>query len=129
MNNTPPTCIQCNIVSIVETISPHTVIKNVLSISTIHRGRTILYVAVCALAVYRLGTEKEWNQLFINGTACRKSSKNLSIAIKYELCDLLPILLTTNIIPKSKESKTVTDAIFEATEMNSVLSTQWEDTH
>ena len=130
VNNTPPSCIQSNLVSVIEVASPRTIIKELPSLSTIRRGRTVLHVVVTTLAAYRLAKKESWKQLFTDGTSRRQSAKqNLSIAIQSEEGRFIPVLLDTNILPENEESNTILAAIFRTVEMKGILLTRWIEMH
>ncbi len=83
VNGTPPLSVGANIITFVRKFSPSTVIKELPSIWTIHRARTVLLVIVWALAAYRLGKAKRWGQLFTDGTLQRQISfQNLVISVE-----------------------------------------------
>ena len=72
VNGTPPTSVNSNIVSFIQRFSPQTIIKELPSIWTIRRGRTVLLVIVQTLAAYRLARAKKWGQLHTDGTGRRQ---------------------------------------------------------
>ena len=55
VNGTPLSAISSNIFSIVSTFLPSTVVKELPSIWTVRRTRTIILIIVEALAAYQLG--------------------------------------------------------------------------
>lgn len=83
VNGTPPSAINNNIVAMIETFSPSTVIRELPSIWTIRRARTVLLVIVQTLAVYRIAKAKKWEQLFTDGTSRRQVAfQDLIISIE-----------------------------------------------
>ena len=83
MNGTPPTAVNKNIVAHVRRFSPQCVIKELPSVWTIRRARSVMLVIVQTLAAYRLGEAKKWGQVFTDGTARRQESfQNLVISIE-----------------------------------------------
>ena len=68
VNGTPPTSVNANILSFVRCFSPMTIIKELPSIWTIRRGRTVLFIVVETLATYRLAKAKRWGQMFTDGS-------------------------------------------------------------
>ncbi len=69
VNGTPPTSVNSNIVAMVKLFSPTTKIKELPSIWTIERARTVLLVLVQTLATYRIAKADKWEQLFTDGTS------------------------------------------------------------
>ena len=69
VNGTPPSSINGNIIAHVKAFSPMTIIKELPSIWTIRRTRTILLIVVQTLAAYCLGRSDKWQQLFTDGTS------------------------------------------------------------
>ena len=83
VNGTPPSSVADNIVAHVKQFSPTTVIKELHSIWTIRRARTVLLVIVQTLAAHRLAKADKWEQLFTDGTSRRQVSfQNLVLGIK-----------------------------------------------
>ena len=83
VNGTPPSAVNNNIISNVLKFSPTTIIKELPSIWTIRRARTVLLVIVQTLASYRLGKADKWGQLNHDATARRQISfENLVISIE-----------------------------------------------
>ena len=79
---THPSFINGNIVAYLRTFSPGTIIKELPSIWTLYRTRTVLLIVVQTYAAYQLGKSHKWEQLFTNGTSGRQSSfANLAISI------------------------------------------------
>ncbi len=74
VNGTPPTSVNANIISSIKCFSPNTKIKEMPSIWTIRRARTVLLVIVQTLAAYRLARAKSWGQLHTDGTSRRQIS-------------------------------------------------------
>lgn len=72
VHGTPPTSVNANILSFVSRFSPNTTIKELPSIWTIRRGRTVLLMVVQTLAAYRLARAKRWGQLHTDGTGRRQ---------------------------------------------------------
>ena len=102
VNGTPPSAISDNILSFVSTFLPNTIVKELPSIWTVRRTRTILLIVVEALAAYQLGKSLWWKQLFTDGTSRRQTFfQNLAISIEDTtetddgLLKLKPILLST----------------------------------
>lgn len=83
VNGTPPSAVNNNIISNVKKFSPTTKIKELPSIWTIRRARTVLLVIVQTLASYRLGKAGKWGQVNHDATARRQISfENLVISIE-----------------------------------------------
>lgn len=83
VNGTPPSAVNNNIISNVLKFSPTTIIKELPSIWTIRRARTVLLVIVQTLASYRLGKADKWGQLNHDATGRRQISfENLVISIE-----------------------------------------------
>ena len=83
VNGTPPFAISNNILSTLCTLFLSTVVKELPSIWTVCRTRTILLIVVEALATYQLGKSKRWKQLFTDGTTKRQTFfQNLAISIE-----------------------------------------------
>ena len=72
VNGMPPSAVNSNIVSFLRCFSPMTVIKELPSIWTIRRGRTVLLTVVETLATYWLAKEKRWGQMFTDGSGRRQ---------------------------------------------------------
>ena len=82
VNGTPP-CINNNIVTMIKIFSPKTQIRDLPSIWTIRRARTVLLVIVQTLATYRIAKADQWEQLFTDGTARRQGAfQNLVVSIE-----------------------------------------------
>ena len=80
---TPPSSVNANIMTMIKTFSPSTVIQELPSIWTIRRARTVLLVIVQTLAAYRIAKADKWEQLFTDGTSRRQISfQNLIISIE-----------------------------------------------
>ena len=83
INGTTPSSVNANIMVMIRTFSPSTVIQKLPSIWTIPRARTVLLVIVQTLASYRIAKADKWEQLFIDGTSLRQISfQNLIISIE-----------------------------------------------
>jgi hypothetical protein len=83
VNGTPPSAVNDNIISNVKKFSPTTQIKELPSIWTIRRARTVLLVIVQTLAAYRLGLAGKWGQLNHDATSRRQISfENLVISVE-----------------------------------------------
>lgn len=83
VNGTPPSSVNSNIVSMLQTFSPSTKISELPSIWTIRRARTVLLVIVQTLASYRIAKANKWEQLFTDGTSRRQVSfQDLIISIE-----------------------------------------------
>ena len=64
VDSTPPSAVNANIRSIVECVSPGTITKELSSIWTIRRARTVLLVVVQAVASYiniQLYLSRKWS--------------------------------------------------------------------
>ena len=72
VNCTPPSSVASNIIAHVQAFSSTTVIKELPSIWTIRRWRTILAIVVQTLAAYCLGPSSKRGQLFTDGTRRRQ---------------------------------------------------------
>ena len=82
INGTSTSSINGNIITHVRTFSLGTVIKELLSIWTLCRTRTVLLIVVQTLAAYCLGRSKKWQQLFTDGTSRHQQVfTNLAISI------------------------------------------------
>ena len=82
VNGTPPSSINGNIILLVNTFAPRTVVSELQSICTIQRTRIILLIVVQSLAAYRLARCEKCQQLFTDGTNRRQTSiQNLAIRI------------------------------------------------
>ena len=83
VNGTPPSSVADNIVAHVKKFSPTTKIKELPSIWTIRRARTVLLVIVQTLAAYRLGKAERWIQIHTDGTGRQQTHfQNLLISIE-----------------------------------------------
>ena len=83
VNGTPPSSVNSNIVSMLQTFSPSTKISELPSIWTIRRARTILLVIVQTLASYRSAKANKWEQIFTDGTSRRQFSfQDLIISVE-----------------------------------------------
>ena len=83
VNGTPPSSVNDNIIAHVKKFSPTTKIKELPSIWTIRRARTVLLVIVQTLAAYRLGFAGKWGQLNHDATQRRQISfENLVISVE-----------------------------------------------
>ena len=86
VNGTPPSSVNANIVSFLRCFSPTTVIKELPSIWTIRRGRTVLLVVVETLATYRLAKAKRWGQMFTDGSGRRQiAMQDLALSIEEDI--------------------------------------------
>ena len=74
VNGSPPSAVNANIRSIVERVSPGTVIKQLPSSWTIRCARTVLLVVVQALAAYRLAKADKWGQLHSDESERRQNN-------------------------------------------------------
>ena len=88
VNGTPPSAVNANIRSIVERVSPVTVIKELPSIWTIRRARTVLLVVVQALAAYRLAKADKWGQLHPDESERRQNNFQDLVITRIEEDDL-----------------------------------------
>lgn len=80
---TPSSSINHNIISFVAKLAPDIEIKELPSLWTIWRARTVLLIVVQTLAAYRLAKADKWGQLFTNETKRRQNSfQNLIISIE-----------------------------------------------
>jgi len=86
VNGTPPSSVNSNIISFLHCFSPTTVIKELPSIWTIRRGRTVLVVVVETLATYRLAKAKRWGQMFTDGSGRRQIAlQDLALSIEEDI--------------------------------------------
>jgi hypothetical protein len=86
VNGTPPSSVNSNIISFLRCFSPTTVIKELPSIWTIRRGRTVLLVVVETLATYRLAKAKRWGQMFTDGSGRRQIAlQDLALSIEEDI--------------------------------------------
>jgi len=85
VNSTSPSAGNANIRSIVGRVSPGNVIKELPSIRTIRRARTVLLLIIQALAAYRLVKADKWGQLHSDESERRQNSfQDLVISIEEE---------------------------------------------
>ena len=83
VNGTPPSSVNSNIITFVATMAPHIEIKELPSLWTIRRARTVLLVVVQTLAAYRLAKADRWGQIFSDETERRQDSfQDLIISIE-----------------------------------------------
>ena len=83
INGTPPSAVNDNIRLHVEMLSPKTKIRELPSIWTIRRARTVLLVICQSLAAYRLTKAGKWHHLFTDATGWRQVTfQNLIISIE-----------------------------------------------
>ena len=83
INSTPPSAVCKNIISFIRKFAPSAVIKDLPSIWTVRRARTLILVVCQALAAYRLAKADKWVQLYTDGTSRRQQSfQNLLISIE-----------------------------------------------
>ena len=83
VNGTPPASVNANIVMFIHHFSPRTVIKELPSIWTIRRARSVLFVVVETLAAFRIAKAKRWGQLHTDGTGRRQIAfQDLAISIE-----------------------------------------------
>ncbi len=130
VNNTPPSSITSNIVSVVKTFSPNTKIEQMPHLNTIRRGRTVLGIVVQLLAAEKLGKSKKWKQAYTDATSRKQTAiVNLSVSIVDELGDFLPILLTTGIIPENEKSEELCKTILEVIADKGQLLDKWKQVH
>ena len=69
VNGTPPSSVNPNIVTFIKKLSPSIVIRELPSIWTIRRARTVLLAIVQTLATYRIAKAGKWEQMFTDGTS------------------------------------------------------------
>ena len=94
VNGTLPTCINNNIVTMITLFSPTTEIRELPSIWTIWRARTVLLFVVQTLATYRIAKANKWEQLFTDGTSRRQVAFQ-SLIVSIEEDDLFKWVLET----------------------------------
>ena len=83
VNGTPPSSVNSNIVSMLQTFSPSTKISELPTIWTTLCARTVLLVIVQTLASYRIAKANKWEQIFTDGTSRRQVSfQDLIISIE-----------------------------------------------
>ena len=83
INGIPPTSVNNNIVAHVTKFSPSTKIKELPSIWTICRARTVLLIIVQTLAAYHIAKADKWGQLFLDETMRPQVSfQNLTISVE-----------------------------------------------
>ena len=83
VNGTPPSSVSANISAHVMKFSPTTKIKELPSIWTIRRARSVLLVICQTLAAYRLAKAEKWEQLFTDATSRRQVTfQNLIISVE-----------------------------------------------
>ena len=93
-------------------------------------GGSILLTVVQLIAARKLALSPTWIQCFTNGTTRRQSAKqNFAVTIKDAGGELLPILLSTSIIPETEESDTVANAIVIEVEKKAALMNDWKLLH
>jgi hypothetical protein len=86
LNGTLPSSVNSNIISFLCCFSPTTVIKELPSIWTTCRGRTVLLVVVETLATYRLAKAKRWGQMFTDGSGRRQIAlQDLALSIEEDI--------------------------------------------
>ena len=133
VSGTPPTSVNGNIIAHVKAFSPSTIIKELPSIWTIRRTRTILLIVVQTLAAYRLGNSKKWRQLFTDGTSRRQVAyTNLAISCEEQTEEgmmLTPLLLTSSIYATDETAETVALAIENTVKEKGELLDKWSDMH
>lgn len=116
VKGTPPSSINGNIVAHVRSFCPTIIIKELPSIWTIRRTRTVLLIVVEAIAAYRLGRSKKWQQLFTDATTRRQTLfTNLAISIQEEDDDelLTPLLLSSSIYSPGEKTEVVVAVIVD----------------
>ena len=111
--------------------SPHIKVLQLPNVRTIRRGQTVvLSLESHILAAYRLTSVKYWKQIHTNGTSRRQSAiQNLVVSSQNKFGEWVYILLTTNFIPKNKQSETEFKSILDAIEHKGKLLTKWIDMH
>ena len=130
VNNTPPSSINSNILSVMKVVCPSTKIIELPSLDYNRRLRTVLATVSLLLAAYRLAGSKYWKQLHTDGTSRRQSSKvNLVVNVQEEDGSLVPIVLTTNILPVNDASAVVCESICDAIDNQGKLLTKWSVQH
>ena len=131
VNGTPPSSVNGNIVAHVKAFSPTTIVKELPSIWTIRRTRTIPLIVVQTLAAYRLGRSKKWKQLFTDGTSRRQTAyTNLAISIEEDDEEMLtPLLLSSSIYATDETAETVVLAIENTAREKGELLGRWIDMH
>ena len=83
INVMPPSSINANIVSMLSAFSPWTKIKELHSIRTIRRARTVLLVIVQVLASNCIAKVDKWEKLFTDETSRRQDAfQDLAISIE-----------------------------------------------
>jgi hypothetical protein len=129
-NRTPPTCIQANIYAMSQVIHPTIdVVKELPCIKHIKNMRTVLSYNTKALAAYRLGNAKVWNQLHTDETARRQSSI-VNVVISILECDnqLKTICLSGSIIPLDGTAEEQSRAIIASFHESGKLLKEWRET-
>ena len=136
VNGTPPSAISDNILSFVSTFLPNTIVKELPSIWTVRRTRTILLIVVEALAAYQLAIALCWKQLFTDGTSRRQTfMQNLAISIEDTtetddgLLKLKPILLSTTTYTEGEESDQVVAGLIQTLVEKGTLLDGWKSKH
>ena len=131
VNGTPPSSVNGNIVAHVKAFSPTTIVKELPSIWTIRRTRTILLIVVQTLAAYRLGRSKKWKQLFTDGTSRQQTAyTNLAISIEEDDEEMLtPLLLSSSIYATDETAETVVLAIENTVKEKGELLDKWIGMH
>ena len=72
VNGIPPASVRDDLVADVHRFSPRTVIRQLPSLWTICRARSVLLVIVQTLSAYRLAKADKWGQLFTDCTDRRQ---------------------------------------------------------
>jgi hypothetical protein len=128
-NRTPPTCIQANIYAMAQVIHPTIdVVKELPCIKHIKNLRTVLSYNTKALAAYRLGNAKVWNQLHTDETSRRQSSI-VNVVISILECDnqLKTICLSGSIIPLDGTAEEQSRAIIASFHESGKLLKEWRE--
>ena len=87
VNGTPPSSVNANVVTFIKKLSPSIVIRELPSIWTIRRARTVLLAIVQTLATYRIAKAGKWEQMFTDGTSRKQVTfQDLIITIEEDEC-------------------------------------------
>ena len=119
------------VIAHVKAIAPTITINKLPSIWTIRGTRTVILIITEALAAYRLGKSKRWQQLFTDATTRGQTSfTNLAISIHEKEDDdiFTSLLLLCSIYSPNELSEAVVMSIVNTLKKGDLLD-KWRDYH
>ena len=132
VSGTPLSSINGNIIAHVKAIAPTITINKLPSIWTIRCTQIVVLIITEALAAYRLGKSKRWQQLFTDATTRQQTSfTNLAISIheKEDNDIFTSLLLSCSIYSPNESSEAVVMSIVNTLKDKGDLLDKWRDYH